>query len=115
MYYVFGLLAIIASALLVLLVVIQNSKGGGLSSAFGASNLTAMIGQRRATQDIEKFTWYMAAALFVLAFMANVTAANRVQTVETPKFGNMLQTPAAQQQAPAAPGQAPAQLPAEGQ
>lgn len=70
---VFGILAMVAAVLLVLIVVVQNSKGGGLSGALGASNLTNMIGTRRATQDIEKYTWYLLAGVLVLAFMANVT------------------------------------------
>jgi preprotein translocase subunit SecG len=114
MYYVFGLLSIIAAALLVLLVVIQNSKGGGLSGAFGSNNLSSMIGNRRATQDIEKFTWYMAAILLVVAFVANVTASGVGTVTDQPKFGNMLQAPPAQQAAPeaAAPAEgAPATTP----
>jgi preprotein translocase subunit SecG len=108
MYYVFGLLSIIAAALMVLLVVIQNSKGGGLSGAFGSNNLSSMIGNRRATQDIEKFTWYMAAILLVVAFVANVSANGRVTVSDQPKFGNMLSTPAAPQQQ-AAPAEGAAQ------
>lgn len=73
---IFGILAMVAAALLILIVVVQNSKGGGLSSALGASNITNMIGTRRATQDIEKYTWYLLAGVLILAFMANVTLSN---------------------------------------
>lgn len=71
LYAIFGALSIIGSVLLVLVVIVQNSKGGGLSSTFGASNLTSMIGTRRATQDIEKITWYLAFGLMVVSFIAN--------------------------------------------
>ncbi len=67
-----GILALFIAAILVFLVLIQNSKGGGISNAFGASNISNMIGARRASQDIEKFTWYMAGALAVIAFVANI-------------------------------------------
>jgi preprotein translocase subunit SecG len=98
MHYVFGLLTIVASSLLILIVVIQNSKGGGLNSAFGTSNLTSMIGTRRATQDIEKFTWYLAVILLLFSFVANVSGGKR-EIAEEPKFGTMntnVQAPAAQ-------------------
>ena len=99
MYYVFGLLTIISAALLVLLVVIQNSKGGGLNSAFGTSNITSIIGTRRATQDIEKFTWYLALILLFFSFLANVNSGG-VEKAAEPKFGNMMTAPV-QQAAPA--------------
>src|SRR5215216_3722501 len=79
---VFGILAIIAAILLILIVVVQNSKGGGLSNALGASNITNMIGSRRATQDIEKYTWYLLAGVLFLCFMANVTIAGRTVTTK---------------------------------
>lgn len=69
---ILGVIALLIAAILTFLVLIQNSKGGGLSSAFGASNISSMVGARRAAQDIEKFTWYMAAALAVVAFVANI-------------------------------------------
>jgi preprotein translocase subunit SecG len=46
---IFGILSIVAAILLILIVVVQNSKGGGLSNALGASNITNVIGSRRAT------------------------------------------------------------------
>ncbi len=77
MNIIFAILAIVAAILLILIVVVQNSKGGGLSNALGASNITNMIGTRRATQDIEKFTWYLVAAMMIMAFMANVTGGTK--------------------------------------
>ena len=73
---IFAILAILASLLLILVVVIQNSKGGGLSSTFGASNLTNMIGNRRATQDIEKVTWYLITAVMVISFITTIFSAS---------------------------------------
>lgn len=94
MNIVFGVLAILAAILLILIVVVQNSKGGGLSSAFGASNITNMIGTRRATQDIEKYTWYLLAGLFLLTFMANVAfGGTRIKTDQS--FESLLKPPSA--------------------
>ncbi|MDP5076180.1 MAG: preprotein translocase subunit SecG [Flavobacteriales bacterium] len=47
-----------------LVVLIQNPKGGGLSSGFAGS---AQIGGVKRTADfLEKATWYLGIALFVL-------------------------------------------------
>jgi preprotein translocase subunit SecG len=103
MNLIFGLLAIVAAILLIFIVMVQNSKGGGLSNAFGASNLTNVIGTRRATQDIEKFTWYLVAALMILAFFANVSAGGQV-VAKQDSFESMMSAPSAPAQAPPADG-----------
>jgi preprotein translocase subunit SecG len=92
MYVIFGILAIVAAVLLILVVVIQNSKGGGLSNALGASNISNMIGSRRAAQDIEKVTWYLIAAVMVLSFFANVTIPTNAGST-TKSFSNMMGAP----------------------
>jgi preprotein translocase subunit SecG len=103
----FGILAIVAAILLILIVVVQNSKGGGLSSALGASNITNMIGSRRATQDIEKFTWYLVGAMMLMAFMANVSGGGKsVQSADS--FESLLNAPSAVQTAPPTESSAPA-------
>ena len=73
MAIVFGILAIILALALILVVVIQNSKGGGLSSAFGASSLSNVVGARRSAQEIEKITWWLIGIVMVVAFVANVS------------------------------------------
>lgn len=95
MYFIYGLLALVAAVLLILIVMVQNSKGGGLSSTFGASNLTNVIGTRRATQDIEKFTWYLIGAVMVLSFLANVTQGTSAKA-EAESFESMMSVPSAQ-------------------
>lgn len=68
----FGILATLAGLVLIFVVVIQNSKGGGLSSTFAGGSATQMLGARRSTEFIEKVTWYLASGVAVLAFVANV-------------------------------------------
>ena len=98
---IIAILAILASLLLILVVVIQNSKGGGLSSTFGANNLSSMIGNRRATQDIEKVTWYLITGVMVISFVAAFFASSgNVQTQDS--LNNLLNGVPTQQQ-PAAP------------
>lgn len=56
---------ILASILLVLVVYVQNPKGGGLSSDFGAAQ---QIGGVQKTNDfIDKATWSLAAIVGVLS------------------------------------------------
>ncbi|WKN43818.1 preprotein translocase subunit SecG [Tunicatimonas pelagia] len=65
-------LTIIVAVLLVLVVLAQNSKGGGLSSQFGGSgSSTQMIGVKRTADFLEKATWALAIALMVLALSSS--------------------------------------------
>lgn len=52
---ILSVLIIIVCALLVLVVLVQNSKGGGIQSQFGAA--TQIMGVKRGTEFIEKATW----------------------------------------------------------
>lgn len=68
----FGILATLVGLVLIFVVVIQNSKGGGLSSTFAGGSATQMLGARRSAEVIEKVTWYLAGGVAVLAFVANI-------------------------------------------
>jgi preprotein translocase subunit SecG len=63
---VFVVLMIIASVLLILIVLVQNPKGGGLSSTFGGFN-NQLLGVQRTTDFLEKSTWALAAVIAVIA------------------------------------------------
>lgn len=65
MYTLFVILILIAALLMIGIVLIQESKGGGLSSNFSASN--QIMGVRKTTDFIEKATWTLAAAMVVLS------------------------------------------------
>ena len=65
MYTFIIVIIFIVCALLVLMVLVQNSKGGGLASSFSSSN--QVMGVRRTTDFLEKFTWILAVALVVLS------------------------------------------------
>ena len=68
MYAFVSVLVILASILLILIVLVQNSKGGGLASNFASSN--QVMGVRKTTDFLEKATWTLAGALLVLSFVA---------------------------------------------
>ena len=58
--------------LLMVVVLIQNPKGGGLDATFGGSSATKVLGAARSTDFMEKFTWYLAGALFVLCLLTSL-------------------------------------------
>ena len=58
--------------LLIIAVLIQNPKGGGLDSTFGGGQATQMFGAAKSTDFIEKLTWYLAIALFVLCIVTSM-------------------------------------------
>jgi len=71
MYVLVSVLIIIASILLTLIVLVQNSKGGGLASNFSGSN--QVMGVRKTTDFLEKATWTLAIALVILSLAASMT------------------------------------------
>lgn len=60
-------LIILACFVLAFVVLIQNSKGGGLASNFASSN--QIMGVRKTTDVLEKATWGIAAFIMVLCFV----------------------------------------------
>jgi preprotein translocase subunit SecG len=65
---------IIFFAILVVLVVLaQNSKGGGLSNQFGGSGASNLIGVKKTGDLLERLTWGFAIAIMVLTLATNLT------------------------------------------
>jgi len=65
MYAFISILILICSIFLVLIVLVQNSKGGGLASGFASSN--QVLGVRKTTDFLEKATWVSAGLVVVLS------------------------------------------------
>ncbi len=65
MLIVFGIIIIIASVILGLIILIQNPKGGGLSSSFGGIG-NQLMGVKQTTDVLEKGTWLFATIIGVL-------------------------------------------------
>lgn len=57
--------------LLMVAVLIQNPKGGGVDSTFGGQSANQMFGAAKSTDFIEKITWGLAITLFVLCILAS--------------------------------------------
>ena len=68
MYLLCVILMVIASMLMCLIVLIQNSKGGGLASGFASSN--QIMGVKKTTDFIEKATWSLAIFMVVISIVA---------------------------------------------
>lgn len=61
----FTILILIASVLLILIVLIQNPKGGGIASNFISTN--QFIGVRQQAELIERITWGFAIGIVALS------------------------------------------------
>ena len=121
-YFLLVILIVIASFLMVGIVLIQESKGGGLASNFASYNQIG--GVRKTTDFIEKATWGLAAFMVVVSIICayvapkNDDASNALdQAVEAPMTSpansNGLVSSPVQEEQPAAPAEAAA--PAENQ
>ena len=66
MFTIITVLVFFVCILMILIVLVQNSKGGGLASNFSSAN--QVMGVRKTTDFLEKGTWTLAGALLVCAF-----------------------------------------------
>lgn len=69
MYVFLTVLIVIAAILLTLLVLVQNSKGGGLANGFAGGN--QVMGAPRTANFLEKTTWTL---IIIIAVLAIATA-----------------------------------------
>lgn len=109
MYIALISIIIFICVLLVLVVLSQNSKGGGLSNQFGGGS-SNLIGVRRTGDLLEKLTWSFAIALVVLTLSSNMildsgSSARQPRSVNQERAAQSAPAPAA---VPAAPQTAPA-------
>ena len=119
MYTLFVIFIVIAAVLMIGIVLIQESKGGGLASNFSSYNQIG--GVRKTTDFIEKTTWGLAIAMVVIsiacAYVApQATTDNSVlEGIETPTTNpnNLPGFGASQQQDAAAPAEKAPVAPAQ--
>lgn len=119
MYVVIIVLTVIVSILLIGIVLIQKSKGGGLSSQFG--NASSVMGVRQTNSFLEKTTWTLAGLIVLLSIASAYTMPKvsdgtviRTQTsAPAPAPANQFGTPAPAEAPAATPAPAPAEAPAE--
>ncbi len=72
---------LIVCVLLILIVLVQNSKGGGLSSGFASSN--QYMGVRKTSDFLEKATWSLAGLLLILSLASSPRSSSSVEGTPT--------------------------------
>ncbi|MHB8206610.1 preprotein translocase subunit SecG [Mucilaginibacter sp.] len=81
MYLLLLIIVIIVCVCLGLIVLIQNPKGGGLSSNFSSSS--QLMGVQKTGDFLEKGTWVLAIGLMVLSLAINVMVKGGANKVDT--------------------------------
>lgn len=106
----------IFTVLLILIVLVQNSKGGGLTGEFGGLGSNQLMGVKKTTDLLEQITWGLGIGVMVLTLASyvmidrnqagGINSANveRAQTQTLP--GAAAPTPAPSAATGAAPSQA---------
>jgi preprotein translocase subunit SecG len=69
MLTVMVILIALVSVMLIAVILIQNPKGGGIDATFGGQGANQMFGAAKSTDFIEKLTWGLAIALFLLSIL----------------------------------------------
>jgi preprotein translocase subunit SecG len=101
--FVIGLI-IVLCVLLVLVILAQNSKGGGLSSQFGGSSASNIIGVKQTGNLLEKLTWSFIIAIMALTLSTDFLDQNiEQQDSLTKKAGQQTPAAAPQQSLPTLP------------
>ena len=80
MYTLYISLTLFAAVLLVLVVLAQNSKGGGLSSQFGGSSASNLIGVKKTGDLLERLTWGLAISVMVFSLATNFSTPSRASS-----------------------------------
>lgn len=86
MELLFTILIFITCILLILVVLVQNPKGGGLSSAFGGSNQQILGGVKKTTDFLDRSTWTLSIVLLALVLASNLflgQATTEIQSEES--------------------------------
>lgn len=114
MYYVLIGLIVLVCVLLVLVIIIQNSKGGGINSTFGVSGIAnQIVGARQSGEVIHKITWYLVGILAALVITANfMLGGSQKETKTGLRMGSYVGAPKADpQNGPGTPTSKPTQDP----
>jgi preprotein translocase subunit SecG len=106
MYIALISIIIFICVLLILVVLAQNPKGGGLSSQFGGST-SQLMGVKRTGDLLEKLTWGFAIALIVLSLGSQMLVGSSQDTSVNRSINEERARQSASPAAPAAPGVIP--------
>jgi len=87
-YIFISVLIIIACLLQIMIVLVQNSKGGGLAANFTSAGQS--MGIRKTADFLEKSTWTIAISIFVLTLFATA-AIPRGEATQRSRLENQIQ------------------------
>lgn len=90
MYTAISIIIVILSILLTLVVLVQNSKGGGLAANFASGNQA--FGVRQTADFLEKATWVLAIAIFALCILATAFVSTSKQSTGSEILDRIEQT-----------------------
>lgn len=103
-------LIVIACILLIIIIMAQNPKGGGLSGTFGGTS-PAQFGVQRTNDFMEKSTWTLGGIIIALCMLSVILTANPA-VINSPKTAKPA-TEAPVSTTPPASNQAPVSVPAK--
>lgn len=73
MYSLFMILSVLVAIVLIITVLLQSSKGGGLAGSFGGTGTFGTVfGTRRTADFLSKTTWWLGGILITLAIVVNL-------------------------------------------
>ena len=72
---------LIAAILMIFIILVQKSKGGGLASNFSSSN--QIMGVRKTTDFLEKTTWILAGAIIALSILTAKFASSKTNAPQS--------------------------------
>ncbi|HTD93971.1 MAG TPA: preprotein translocase subunit SecG [Chitinophagaceae bacterium] len=101
----FVILIILASAILALIVLIQNPKGGGLAGTFGGFS-NQFMGVKQTTDVLEKGTWIFAGIIGVLCVLSSIFISGSA-AASAPSKASDATLPSTSQPAPVNPSTLP--------
>ena len=97
---------IVVSILLIVVVLMQASKGGGLAGTFGGGSVGTVFGVRRTADFLIRATQVLAGILLVLSLVINIFFLPRAELPES-----VIQGSGSTQQVPTTPQLPPTQAP----
>ncbi|MAJ50830.1 MAG: preprotein translocase subunit SecG [Flammeovirgaceae bacterium] len=89
MYTIIIGVIIFLSLLLILVVLAQNPKGGGLSSQFGGAGVSQVMGVKKTGDLLEKLTWGFSITILSLTLLSNLFIEENQNFVESPNIENV--------------------------
>ena len=81
-FSIFLVLILSVSFLLILVIMVQNPKGGGLSSSFGG-DAQQLGGVKKTTDFLDKSTWVLAGILLILILLSNLTVDKNFENLDS--------------------------------